>query len=55
MFCKQCDHFKIQCEPQIIGGQCWDFGQAICQKHNLITDFKTHNKLEKLKCIEDKE
>ena len=53
MLCKDCEHFRIKWEPQKIGGRCVDWGQAECKKHDLVTDFKTHSKFEKLSCIED--
>ena len=48
--CKDCQYFKISYEPQRIGGQLVDFGQARCDKYNLVTDFVTHKKFEKLTC-----
>lgn len=55
MLCKDCKHFKILYEPQIICGQCMDWGRAICQKHDLVTDFRNHHKFKKLSCIENNE
>ena len=53
ILCKDCKHFRIKWEPQKIGGQCVDWGQAECKKHNLVTDFKTHGKFERLSCVEE--
>ena len=52
--CKDCEHFKIIQQPLIVGGECWDFGKAICSKHNLETDFRNQSKFKTLECI-DKE
>lgn len=49
--CKNCEHFKIAYEPQIIGGECWDWGLAVCERYNLETDFRSHKKFEWLSCI----
>lgn len=54
MLCKDCKDFKIKFEPQIIGGECVDWGQAECKKHNLVVDFKNHGKFKWLSCVEDK-
>lgn len=53
MLCKNCEHFRIECDPQIIGGECWDFGRATCSKYNLVTEFRTRHKFETLSCVED--
>lgn len=53
MKCKDCEHFKIEYEPYKSGGVCWDTGLARCMKHDLVTDFITHKKFEKLECVED--
>lgn len=55
MLCKDCKHFKIDYEPYKIGGQLVDWGRASCKKHNLVTDFRSHNKFEKLFCVEKEE
>lgn len=28
-------------------------GEAVCDKHNLITDFRTKKKFETLRCVEE--
>ena len=51
--CVDCEYFKILYGPQIIGGECWDFGKAECRKHNLEVDFRNYGKIRRLTCIED--
>ena len=60
MRCVDCPHFCIQCLP--IRGKIrgvsgfWDLGHARCNKHNLVVDFASKKKLEKLTCVkEDKD
>ncbi len=55
MKCVDCEHFKIKYEPYKSGGVCWDFGMAECDKHNLVVDFASHRKLNKLECVESNE
>ena len=52
MKCKDCKYFHVKYEPQRIGGQLVDLGQAECRKYNLVTDFCTHSKFEWLECVE---
>ncbi len=49
MLCKDCPHFHIVCEYKSI----IEWGEAVCDKHNLITDFRTKKKFETLSCIEE--
>ena len=57
MRCVDCEHFKIMCDP--IRGNIkgvpgfWDFGHAKCMKHNLVVDFASRKKLNKLQCVEE--
>ncbi len=51
MLCKDCPHFHIQCEYKNV----YEWGIAVCDKHNLITDFRTKKKFETLSCIEEQE
>lgn len=53
MLCKNCEHLKILYEPLKDKGVMWDLGRATCTKHDLITDFANHTKLNKLKCWEE--
>lgn len=46
--CTECEHFRIICQPM----QHYEAGQAVCKKHNLITDFFSKRKLNKMTCIE---
>lgn len=55
MRCENCEYFKILYAPQIIGGECWDFGKAECRKHNLEVDFRNYGKIRRLTCIEDRD
>ena len=57
MKCVDCVHFHIRQEPlRDIGcGIPWDFGMAECDKHNLVVDFASHRKLNKLECVESNE
>lgn len=48
MRCKDCEHFHICYEP--IKGS--DTGMAECRKHDLVVDFLSHKKLERLECVE---
>ena len=52
MLCKDCEHFKILYEPYKICGELIDWGKAVCEKHELETDFITHKKFETLSSIE---
>lgn len=49
MLCKDCEHFKITCQYE----NEYNWGEAICEKYNLITDFRSKKKFETLKCVED--
>ena len=50
MTCDKCEHFKILYEPLRTKGELWDLGRAICEKHNLVTDFSNHGKFKRLEC-----
>lgn len=45
--CKDCPHFHIQCEYK----NPYEWGEAFCDKYDLITDFRTKNKFQTLNCI----
>jgi hypothetical protein len=47
--CKDCEHFHIICQPM----EHYEAGQAECKKHNLITDFFSTQKINRLTCIEE--
>ena len=55
MTCDECKYFKIVQEPLRTTGTLWDMGRAVCNKHNLITDFADHPKFERLDTCEDYE
>ena len=46
--CKDCEHFRIRCEYE----SPYAWGEATCEKHNLITFFRSKKKFETLCCIE---
>lgn len=48
--CKDCEHFHIDYEPL---PDHYDTGRASCKKHNLVTDFYSRRKLNKLECVEE--
>ena len=48
MLCKDCPFFRIKLEP--VKGV--DFGRAVCEKHNLITEFIDRRKFNWLECAE---
>ena len=47
--CKDCEHFHIICQPM----EHYEAGQAECRKYNLITDFFSTQKINRLTCIEE--
>ena len=49
MLCKDCPYFYIRAEYK----DEYNWGEAVCVKHNLITDFRTKKKVETLRCIEE--
>ena len=54
MKCVDCVHFHIRQEPLRDGGGIpWDFGMAECDLYNLVVDFASHRKLNKLECVWD--
>lgn len=53
MTCDKCKHFNILYEPLRTENKLWDMGRAICNKHNLITDFSNHGKFKRLDTCED--
>lgn len=52
MKCIECEFFHIRQEPL---PNHMDTGLAECRKHNLVTDFYNHGKLNKLECVEEQE
>lgn len=51
MLCKDCPHFHIRCEYE----DEYRLGEAVCDKYNLITDFRSKKKFETLECVEEGE
>lgn len=51
MKCTECEHFKIAYKP--IGH--FDSGMARCKKYDLVVDYISKQKLNKLVCVKDKE
>lgn len=52
--CMECPYFEIEMEPlRSANGICWDTGQAVCKKYDLVVDFYNHGKLKRLTCIEE--
>lgn len=52
MKCVECPYFKIAYEPIKADRGYWDLGRAECKKHDLITDFASRNKLNRLECVD---
>lgn len=53
MKCKDCPHFHIRYEPYKSGGVLWDTGLAECKKLDMVVDFSSHRKLDKLECMDN--
>lgn len=53
MLCKDCEHFRIRYEPLKVGKDIWDFGMAQCDKYQMVVEFASRRKINKLKCIDD--
>ena len=51
--CKDCEHFHIKWKPKRYEGLYTDFGQAACDKYDLVVDFRTNKKFNTLYCIEE--
>ena len=49
MLCKDCPHFHIMAEYKDV----YNWGEAVCDKYDLITDFRTKKKFETLRCVEE--
>mgnify|MGYP003571332546 CR=1 FL=1 len=53
MNCIDCPHFKIAYWPIKADKGYWDLGRAVCEKHDLVTDFANRGKLKRLECVEN--
>lgn len=47
--CINCEHFKVLYPP--MGN--YDNGQAKCEKHDLVVDYFSKQKLNRLTCVEE--
>lgn len=47
--CSECEYFEIQYPP--MGN--YDSGMAKCKKHDLVVDYFSKQKLNKLTCVEE--
>lgn len=47
--CKDCEHFYIISKPM----EHFEAGQVGCNKHNLITEYVSIQKINNLTCIEE--
>lgn len=47
--CSECEHFKILYPPMGM----YDSGMAKCEKHDLVTDYFSKQKLNNLTCVEE--
>ena len=47
--CSECEHFEIQYPPMGF----YDSGMAKCKKHDLVVDYFSKQKLNKLTCVEE--
>ena len=52
MKCKDCEWFKVAYMPLRVGRDVFDSGRAVCEKHDLVCDFNSANKLNRLECVE---
>lgn len=48
MKCKDCEHFKILCEPMMP----WELGVAQRDNYGMVTEFIDYRKINRLTCIE---
>ena len=52
MKCVDCAYFRIIYEPIKYDKDIWDLGRVACKKHDLVTDFANHRKLNRLECVD---
>ena len=55
MKCRNCEHFHVRYQPLKVGGECYDSGMAECKKYDLVVDFTSTRKLNRLECVDDGE
>lgn len=51
--CKDCKDFHIRQRPIKVGRDCYDCGLAECKRYDLVVDFTSTQKLNRLTCVED--
>lgn len=49
MKCKECEFFKITSQPMMP----YDSGHALCKKYNLVCDFNSQRKINRLICVKE--
>lgn len=52
--CKNCKDFHIRQKPLKLGRDCYDCGLAECKRYDLVVDFTSTQKLNRLTCVEDR-
>lgn len=55
MKCTECPHFRIAQRPIHSNGDIVDTGLARCEKYDLVVDFFSERKLNRLTCVDEKE
>ena len=53
--CTECPHFRIAQRPIHSNGDIVDTGLARCKKYDLVVDFFSERKLNKLVCVDEME
>ena len=53
--CKDCKDFHIRQKPLKVGRDCYDCGLAECKRYDLVVDFTSTQKLNRLTCVEDRD
>ena len=53
--CKNCKDFHIRQKPLKVGRDCYDCGLAECKRYDLVVDFTSTQKLNRLTCVEDRD
>ena len=55
MKCRDCKDFSIRYQPLKVGRDCYGCGLAKCKRYNLVFDFTSTQRLNRLTCVEDRE
>ena len=53
MRCTECPHFRIAYNPIRCNGELLDTGLAKCEKNDLVVDFLSERKLNRLTCVDE--